>query len=83
MYLARATSKRAVKLEEQVVVSALSGVDDMGFGFNVSERILTLTVVEEGKGKDRLCALHLVGGLAACGLVSSCLVSVISRRRAA
>jgi len=45
VYLARATSKRAVKLEEEVVVL---GVDAMGFGFNGRER---LCATKEGKGK--------------------------------
>ena len=51
MYLARATSKRAVKLEEQVVV--VFGVDDMDFGLSGSERLRRLTVDEGGKGERR------------------------------
>ena len=78
MYLARATSKRAVKLEEQVVVL---GVDDMGFEFNVSKRIRTFTVVEDGKGKEgrrqTVCLGVAPFNLHAprCGLVSTSLVS--------
>jgi len=58
VYLARAASKRAAKLEEEVDVL---GVDDMGFGFNGRERPCALTVDEGSKGKDRLyLGLHLV-----------------------
>jgi len=51
VYLARATSKRVVKLEEMVVVL---GIDDMGLGLNGSERLRTLTVGEEGKGREEI-----------------------------
>ena len=51
VYLARAASKSAVKLEEQVVVL---GLDDMGFGLSVSERLRMLTVDVNERG-DRLC----------------------------
>ena len=51
VYLARAASKSAVKLEEQVVVL---GLDDMGFGLSGSERLRMLTV-DVNERRDRLC----------------------------
>lgn len=57
VYLARATSKSAVKLEEQVVVL---GLDDMGFGLSGSERLRTLTA-DVNETKYGLC-ICLVDG---------------------
>jgi len=53
MYLERATSKRAAKLEERVVVF---GADDMGFGLDGSERLhrcKVATVVDRETARKR------------------------------